>query len=130
MEAELIGDRLSEEPVVFRGYTDSELRVAIRLSVLAFVPPAFVTGAAVGRLGEALGVALLGIISSVWFGAVLLQTLKRGRPPYYLQQKAHLLLSELGLGRCEFHFRGDLGRFRFPDGSFQMSLGRDVQIPG
>lgn len=123
---DILEDRLNEEPVIFRGYADSELGTAIKLAAALLFPPSVVIGLILGRLAMALGVAMIGAIAFVYFGAGLYQRLKRGRPHFYLQQRVHLFLADLGFVRCQFNFRGESARFRFPDGSYQMSLGRDA----
>lgn len=122
--SDLLGDRLNSEPVIFRGYTDSELALTLRVAAAVYAPPGVLAGFAVGNLGLGLGVAMLLTLATVWFGATLFQRLKRGRPDYHLQQRAHLWLADRGLVRPEFRFRGEAARFRGPDGSCQMSLGR------
>ncbi len=66
----LLGERLNGEPVVFRGYTDTELLLAIAVSAGFWFP---VAG-----------------------GTTLYQKWKRGRPEYYLQQQVCLWLTDTG----------------------------------
>lgn len=121
----LLGDRLNQEPVVFRGYTDSELSLAIRTACLTFLPLGALIGLLFGNFGMGLALALINILASVFFGGRLVQRLKRNRPEFDLQQRAHLALAGRGLVRCEFGFQGERKAFRRTDGSCQMDLGRD-----
>lgn len=123
----LLGDRLNQEPVVFRGYTDSELSLAIRSACLIFLPLGGLVGLLLGNFGMGLSLSLIGILAAVFFGGRLVQRLKRNRPEFDLQQRAHLALAKRGLVQSEFGFRGERIPFRRADGSFQMDLGRDEQ---
>jgi conjugative transfer region protein (TIGR03750 family) len=124
VQDQLLGDRLNTEAVIFRGYTDSELSLTIQLCAVLYAPTGLAGGFLAGNVGMGLGAATLASVATVWFGANLFQRWKRGRPDFHLQQHAHILLGDRGLTRCEF-LRGEGARFRFPDGSYQMSLGRD-----
>jgi len=125
---QLLGDRLNTEAIIFRGYTDSELSLTIRLCAVLYAPAGLAGGFLANNVGMGLGVAMLLSVATVWFGATLFQRWKRGRPDFYLQQQTHILLGERGLTRCEF-LRGEGARYRFADGSYQMCLGRDRPNP-
>ena len=58
----LLGERLNNEPVVFRGYTDSELLLAIAVSAGFWFPLALVAGFFAGSISMALGMAMLAVI--------------------------------------------------------------------
>ena len=60
----LLGERLNGEPVVFRGYTDSELLLAIIVSAAVWFPLALVIGFFAGSVSMALGVAMYTICTS------------------------------------------------------------------
>lgn len=111
----LLGERLNSEPVVFRGYTDSELLLAALLSAAFWFPLALLVGFMAGSVSMALGVAMLAVLGSVAGGASLYQRWKRGRPDGYLQQRLRLWLAEAGLAKT------GLVRHRGV-----MALGRDV----
>lgn len=92
----LLGERLNNEPVVFRGYTDSELLMAIAVSAGVWFPAALVLGFLAGSVSMALGFAMLAVIGSIVGGASLYQKWKRGRPDYYLQQRVRIWLADAG----------------------------------
>ncbi len=50
----LLGERLNNEPVVFRGYTDSELLLAIGVSAGFWFPLALAVGLFMGSVSIAL----------------------------------------------------------------------------
>ncbi len=93
----LLGERLNNEPVVFRGYTDSELLLAIAVSAGFWFPVALVAGLFAGSVSLALGLAMRAVLGSIVGGASLYPKWKRGRPDYYLQQRVRLWLADLGL---------------------------------
>ena len=93
----LLGERLNGEPVVFRGYTDTELLLAIAVSAGFWFPVAAAVGLAAGSISMGMGFAMLAIIGSVAGGATLYQKWKRGRPEHYLQQRIGLWLAATGL---------------------------------
>jgi len=112
----LLGERLNSEPVVFRGYTDSELLLAIIVSAAVWFPLALVIGFFAGSVSMALGVAMLAVLGSVAGGASLYQRWKRGRPDGYLQQRVRLWLADAGLvktGLVRHHGVMALGRDSF-----------------
>ena len=93
----LLGERLNGEPVVFRGYTDTELLLAIAVSAGFWFPVAAAVGFLAGSASMGMGFAMLAIIGSVAGGATLYQKWKRGRPEHYLQQRMALWLAAAGL---------------------------------
>lgn len=95
--SDLLAERLNLEPAVFRGYTDSELVTAIVLSALVSFPAGLLAGLVVGRIALGIGLAMVATLGLVVLGASRFQEWKRGRPEFWLQQRAHLLLAEAGL---------------------------------
>lgn len=111
---DMLADRLNHEPVIFRGYSDSELSVAIKVAGVVCFPTGLVVGFLFGNLAIGLGGALIVVIGAVTLGATVFQRLKRGRPDFYFRQKLRIALHRLGLSSCGlFRHRG------------QLSLGRD-----
>lgn len=111
---DMLAERLNNEPVVFRGYTDSELTMAIRVAAVVCIPIGVTVGVAAGSLPIGLGGALAGILVCIMYGAVVLQRWKRGRPDFYFQQRLRIRLHAVGVGQCRlFRSYG------------VMSLGRD-----
>jgi conjugative transfer region protein (TIGR03750 family) len=114
-EDDMLADRLNTEPVIFRGYSDSELGLAIKVAGFLCFPAGLVVGYLFGNIAIGLGGAMIAVIGSVALGATLFQRLKRGRPDFYFQQKLRIVLGSIGLSSCGlFRHRG------------QMSLGRET----
>jgi len=106
----LLGERLNNEPVVFRGYTDSELLLAIAVSAGFWFPLALVAGFFAGSISMALGMAMLAVIGSIVGGASLYQKWKRGRPDHYLQQRLRIWLADAGIVKTRLvRHRGVMG---------------------
>lgn len=83
LDITFIPDRLNEEPVIFIGMTDSELKLAAGVSV-GFWLPVSIAGAVVfgqGILGVAIG-TLLSFLT-MWIVGKKLRVIKRGRPKGY-----------------------------------------------
>jgi conjugative transfer region protein (TIGR03750 family) len=94
---EPLAERLNLEPAVFRGYTDSELVAAIVGAGLVCFPAGLIGGLAIGRIALGIGLALVATLGLVVLGASRFQAWKRGRPEFWLQQRARLGLGEWGL---------------------------------
>ncbi|MFA6094282.1 MAG: TIGR03750 family conjugal transfer protein [Candidatus Paceibacterota bacterium] len=116
---DLLAERLNQEPVVFMGYTDSELMLAIKVACLVSFPLACTIGLLLNKGMALLGGGLLFAIALVAGGGKLLQRLKRGKPDFYYQARMNLLLQRLHL--C------DSGLLLFKG---RMHLGRTWQAPG
>jgi conjugative transfer region protein (TIGR03750 family) len=96
---ELLAERLNAEPVIFRGYTDSELVVAIALCGGLAFPTGLLGGVLIGRVFVGLGAGMILTLGLVVLGASAFQAWKRGRPEFWLQQRATRLLADAGLIR-------------------------------
>jgi conjugative transfer region protein (TIGR03750 family) len=113
----ILAERLSFEPVVLLGYTDSELRFAIILAIAVGFPAGLILGIAIGKPMSGLGSGFLIALGIVYFSGKLLQRKKRGRPEFYYQTKVKLWLSRYGLAHCgliRYSGRMNLGRTRYP----------------
>ncbi len=95
--AEASGERLNDEPVIFRGYTDSEFVVAMVLAVSVSLPAGLFGGILLGRIAIGIGLSMASSIALVVLGASVYQNWKRGRPLFWLQQRAAIALVDLGL---------------------------------
>ena len=82
-EIAFIPDRLNEEPIIFIGMTDSELKLAGMVSVGFWVPVCAVVAAVLGAgiLGLAAGTLLA--FASMWVIGKKLRVIKRGRPKQF-----------------------------------------------
>jgi conjugative transfer region protein (TIGR03750 family) len=96
-EDRILAERLNSQPVIFRGYTDSELVAALALSGAVCFPAGILFGLAIGSIPFGIGLALMGVLGLVVLGAGWFQAWKRGRPEFWLQQRFRLLLAEAGL---------------------------------
>jgi conjugative transfer region protein (TIGR03750 family) len=114
MEAELSGERLNDEPPIFRGYSDSELIVAVVVATLACFPAGIFVGIGMGSVSMGLGIALLAALGMVAGGASLFQRWKRGRPDHFLHHRYRVAMADAGWSATRLlRHRG------------AMSLGRD-----
>lgn len=93
------GERLNEEPVIFRGYTDSEFVLAMGMAGAVCFPAGVVAGLLLGSVSMGIGVSMIAAIGLVVIGATAYQNWKRGRPAFWLQHRAAILLADAGLGR-------------------------------
>jgi len=112
-KTETLADRLNQEPVIFRGSTNSELGMILLCAVLFWLPISFIIAALFGAVMMGLGFSALGVLATVFFGSTLFQKIKRGRPDYYYQQKLKLFFHRTGLKKSALILRGgrwDLGR--------------------
>jgi len=113
---ETLADRLNQEPVIFRGSTNSELGMILFCAVIFWIPVSLIIAALLGAVMMGLGIAALGVLTTVFVGSTLFQRIKRGRQDYYYQQKLLIYLQKAGLRRAALVLRGgywDLGRTEF-----------------
>ena len=110
---ETLADRLNEEPVIFRGSTNSELGLIMTFAVIFWVPCAILLGVLFGAVVLSLGISSLAILATVWFGTSIFQSIKRGKPNNYYQHRVIIGLDRLQLRKSNLIIRGgmwDLGR--------------------
>ena len=95
--------RLNFDAVVFCGCTMKEMQV---LGITSLISSVVVFGLLMKALT---GMFLLGVavafpvtVVQTWFGALVLQRLKQGKPRGYLKQKFLLWREKNGLGRTAF----------------------------
>ena len=93
-QTETLADRLNQEPVIFRGSTNSELGMILICAVAFWLPVSFLIGALLGAVMMGLGISAMGILATVLFGSTVFQRIKRGRPDYYYQQKLLIFLTK------------------------------------
>ncbi len=112
-ETETLADRLNQEPVIFRGSTNSELGVILLCGVIFWVPFGLAVGALFGVVMIGLGLSTLGILLTIFFGSTYFQHIKRGRPDNYYQHRVAIKLGEMGMKKTPLILKGgiwDLGR--------------------
>jgi len=110
---ETLADRLNQEPVIFRGSTNSELGMILICAVGFWLPVSLIIAALLGAVMMGLGISALGVLATVFLGSTFFQRIKRGRPDFYYQQKLIIFLNKTGLKKSSLILRGghwDLGR--------------------
>ena len=100
-QKEVLADRLNSEPLIFRGCSNSELGMILFCAVVFWVPMSLMVAAAFGAVAMGLGLSGLGILATVYLGATLFQTIKRGRPDNYYQHLMMIKLNDLGFWRSK-----------------------------
>lgn len=109
----LLATRLDTEPVIFRGCSSSELGMIVALSAAVWLPMSFLLAGLLGAFTMGAGIAMMGVLATVFVTATVFQRLKRGRPDGYYQQRLRLALEDLGLRGSGFIRRSgawDIGR--------------------
>lgn len=98
-EIHFIPDRLNEEPVIFLGMTDSELKLLGIVSVGFWVPACLIFTLIVGLgiLGLGFGLALAFL--TVWLAGRRVTALKRSKPKQYHMIYLSALLEDHGMKR-------------------------------
>lgn len=110
---ETLADRLNQEPVIFRGSTNSELGMILLCAIVFWLPAGLLLAALFGAVVMGLGIATLGVLATIVFGSTGFQRIKRGRPDFYYQHVLILKLNKLGLRSSSLVARQgawDLGR--------------------
>jgi conjugative transfer region protein (TIGR03750 family) len=95
-------ERINEEPIIIRGMTSSELRVAMIVTFIIWLPLSITLGIAVGRPMMGLGLVGVGGIVSILFIGTVFQKVKRNKPDGYYQQLVTISLSKTGLKKSPF----------------------------
>ncbi len=110
---ETLADRLNQEPVIFRGSTNSELGMILLVATVFWLPTGLLLAGLFGAPVMGLGIATLGVLATIYFGSTWFQRIKRGRPDFYYQHVLILKLNKLGLRSSSLIARQgpwDLGR--------------------
>ncbi len=98
------GDFLNEEPVVFKGLTDAEIKLVFVAALIAGAPVGILLALLIGIPMLILVFVFLFPVFAVFIIATVLERARRGKPPGYVEQKLQLLLAEKGLRSAEFIF--------------------------
>ncbi len=93
-ETETLADRLNQEPVIFRGSTNSELGIILLCAVVFWVPFGFVVAALFGAVVMGLGISSLGVLITIVVGSTVFQRIKRGKPDNYYQHQVIIKLDQ------------------------------------
>ena len=95
-------ERINDEAIIIRGMTSSELRVAMIISFVVWLPLSIFIGIAVGHPMMGLGLVGVGGIASILFIGTIFQKVKRNKPDGYYQQLVIILMSKTGLKKLPF----------------------------
>mgnify|MGYP003137702575 FL=1 len=83
--AEILADRLNNEPPIFRGLSNSELGMVLKVGALFWVPTCLIVATILGKTMMGMGAAMLMLLLTILVSGSLFQRIKRGRPDYYYQ---------------------------------------------
>jgi conjugative transfer region protein (TIGR03750 family) len=83
--AEILADRLNNEPPIFRGLSNSELGMVLKVGALFWVPTCLIVATLLGKTMMGMGTAMLMLLLTILVSGSLFQRIKRGRPDYYYQ---------------------------------------------
>ena len=107
------GDLINEEPIVFKGLTDSEVKKVFLISLVIGAPIGVVVALFIGIPMLILVFVLLFPIVAVYFIAGWMEKARRGKPAGYVEQQLHMKLAEKNIISPDFVFdsyRWGLGR--------------------
>ncbi|MCB2425862.1 MULTISPECIES: TIGR03750 family conjugal transfer protein [Methylophaga] len=93
--AEILADRLNNEPPIFRGLSNSELGMVLKVGALFWVPVCLTIATILGKTMMGMGAAMLMLLLTILVSGSLFQRIKRGRPDYYYQH--YLMLRDVFL---------------------------------
>ena len=91
--AEILADRLNNEPPIFRGLSNSELGMVLKVGALFWVPVCLTIATILGKTMMGMGAAMLMLLLTILVSGSLFQRIKRGRPDYYYQH--YLMLRDV-----------------------------------
>jgi len=92
---EILADRLNIEPVIFRGLSNTELVMVVKVSLGIWAPICIIVAGILGNFAMGFGVAMVLVILSVLVAGTLLQKIKRGRPRFYYQHQMKLAWNKI-----------------------------------
>ena len=82
---DILADRLNDEPPIFRGLSNSELGLVLKVAALIWIPVCLMIAGLFGSFIMGTGAAMLMILFTVMISGTLFQRIKRGRPDFYYQ---------------------------------------------
>ncbi|HDY86067.1 MAG TPA: TIGR03750 family conjugal transfer protein [Methylophaga aminisulfidivorans] len=102
--AEILADRLNNEPPIFRGLSNSELGMVLKFGAVFWVPVCLFIATLFGKTMMGMGAAMLMLLLTILVSGSLFQRIKRGRPDYYYQH--YLMLRDVFL-RVKINTKND-----------------------
>lgn len=96
------GDFVNEEPVVFRGLTDGEVKSVFMMSLFVGAPIGVAVALVIGMPMLIVVFVLIFPIIAVWFVSGWMEKARRGKPAGFVEQKLHIALVSKKLTRPQF----------------------------
>jgi conjugative transfer region protein (TIGR03750 family) len=109
----ILADRVDTQPPIFKGCSSSELGALLLVAVAVWIPLSIVVAALIGQVPLALGFMAVGVLGSVFFGAIAFQRIKRNRPDHYYVHAIQRFLHTRRIWMFPFIWRSglwDVGR--------------------
>ena len=113
------GDVVNDEPIVFKGLTDGEVKMVFILALFIGAPIGVLVALLLGQPMLIIVFILLFPIVAVFFIADKVGKARRGKPPGYVEQTLSIKLSKTSLRSSDYisqSMRWGLGRTRFNKG--------------
>lgn len=108
-----VGDFVNDEPAVFKGLTDAEIKTVALISLFIGIPIGIVVALLTGVLMLALPAFLIMPIINVYFLASWIEKKRRGKPVGYVEHQFSLALHKYGIISAPFiceTYKWGLGR--------------------
>lgn len=109
------GDFINEEPIVFKGLTDGEVKSVFLAALVVGAPIGVVVALLIGIPMLIIVFVLLFPIIAVWFIAGFMEKARRGKPAGYVEHALHILLVGKRLVKPQFiceSYKWGLGRHK------------------
>lgn len=113
---DILADRLNNEPPIFRGLSNSELGMVMKIAAAFWIPVCLLLAFLMGKTVVGLGIAMLLILVTVVISGTVFQRLKRGRPYYFYQHKLMLRNKVNTKTKDIIQYSGTWGLGRIDDG--------------
>lgn len=94
---DFIPDRLNEEPVVYLGMTNSEIKFSALVFFAVWSPVSLIVGLLVGKIMIALALSPALVFASMWLTGKRLRVVKRGKPKQHHVLALRAWLQDHGL---------------------------------
>ena len=113
------GDFVNDEPVVFKGLTDAEVKQVFIISLVVGAPIGIVVALVIGIPMLIIVFVLIFPIIAVWFIAGWMERQRRGKPPGYMEHTFDMKLTRLKLNAEQYistSYKWGLGRTKRSEG--------------
>lgn len=95
---EILADRLNNEPPIFRGLSNSELGMILKVGTAIWLPVCLGVASILGEMMMGMGATMVMLLLTMLVSGTLFQRIKRGRPDNYYQ---HYLMLRDVFGRIK-----------------------------